>query len=78
METLERLGGILQGESLPPLVYAQVQTRLELDTADAARRGAIARLERRAERLGRDDWRAMFMNLPDSQQTLMLGVRREA
>lgn len=74
METLEGLGGILQGETLPPLVFAQVKTRRgDADVGEAVR-GAIARLERRTERLGRDDWRQKFLSLPDNKETLMLAM----
>jgi len=71
---LESLGGLLQGESLPPLVLAEVLAALErADEATAAANDARRRVERRAERLGRPEWRAFFLAVPDNARTLELG-----
>jgi tetratricopeptide (TPR) repeat protein len=71
MATLESLGGLLQGESLPPLALAEVLRAL--GRADEARRAADdgrARIERRAERLGRPEWRSLFFAIPDNAATM--------
>jgi len=71
MATLESHGGLLQGESLPPLVLAQVLRALGRE--DEARRVADdgrARIERRAERLGRPEWRSLFLSIPDNAATM--------
>jgi tetratricopeptide (TPR) repeat protein len=73
MQTLESLGGLLQGESLPPLVIVEVLRALERN--DDARRAAARareRLERRAERLSRPEWRSFFLAIPDNAATMRL------
>ncbi len=70
---LDSLGGLLQGESLPPLVHAEVLVALGRDDdAKSAASDARARLERRADLLGRPDWRALFMAIPDNAATMRI------
>jgi eukaryotic-like serine/threonine-protein kinase len=72
MEILGELGGLLQGESLPPLALASVQAALD-DRAGAARtiRDAEQRLLRRADRLEARH-RAGFLALPLNVETARL------
>lgn len=74
MQILERLGGLLQGESLPPLALARA---LHAAGDHAGARAAIAdarvRLLRRAERLG--DAKQTFLALPDNALTLQLAAK---
>ncbi len=73
MRTLDSLGGLLQGESLPPLVLVEALRALGRDEeATRAATDARRRLERRAERLGREAWRALFVAIPDNAATLRL------
>lgn len=75
MEILERLGGMLQGEALPPLVLAEsLKAAGKLEEAKVAARDAMARLERRTGRLGRADWKASFAALPDHERTRALAI----
>ncbi len=68
METLARLGGMLQGESLPPLALAMAREAVG-DGAGAlsAIEDARARLLRRAERIAGADRRASFLTHPDNR-----------
>lgn len=71
MPILQRLGGLLQGESLPPLALADaLDAAGDRAGARAAIEDARARLLRRAERLGRDDWRRSFLALRDNARTM--------
>lgn len=73
MTILERLGGLLQGESLPPLMLAKALHALDKrNAAFEAIEDARNRLLRRAQRLGREDWKQSFLALPDNQETLEL------
>lgn len=74
MEVLRRLGGILQGESLPPLIHAKILAELDRERARAAATWARDRLRERARRLGNSEWQASFLALPDNKQTLELDV----
>jgi hypothetical protein len=74
MELLRELGGLLQGESLPPLALAGV--RLALGDRSGARSAVLdarERLLRRAERVGPEQ-RAGFLALPVNAETLQLCV----
>jgi serine/threonine protein kinase/tetratricopeptide (TPR) repeat protein len=71
---LNELGGLLQGESLPPLV--SIETRLALGQREEARKAALdakLRLLRRAERLGAP-FRESFRALPDNARTFSLAA----
>lgn len=70
MQILERLGGLLQGESLPPLALARALHAAGDRGARAAISDARARLLRRAEKLG--DSKPTFLALPDNALTLQL------
>jgi eukaryotic-like serine/threonine-protein kinase len=73
MTILDSLGGLLQGESLPPLALARaLHASGDLEAARAAIADARTRLLRRADRLGNQDWRRSFLALPDNVQTLEL------
>jgi tetratricopeptide (TPR) repeat protein len=73
LETLQRMGGLLQGESLPPLIVAECYHALgRHEEAHAAIADAVQRLERRAQRLGSGAWRTSFFALHDNQRTLKL------
>lgn len=70
MAILERLGGMLQGEALPPLVLAEALRAMGLaGEARTAACDAIDRLERRTGRLERAEWRASFAAVPDHART---------
>ena len=70
MDTLTRLGGLLQGESLPPLMLARALHALGHDeVARAALADAVARLERRAARLPDPDWRVRFLAIDENRET---------
>jgi len=72
MELLRELGGLLQGESLPPLALAGVRRALgDEHAARAAVTDARERLLRRAERVGAAQ-RAGFLALPVNAETLRL------
>jgi len=76
VETLDRLGGLLQGESVPPLALAEaLDATGDRDAARAAIADARVRLERRADRLGDPGWRASFLAIADSARTLELAAR---
>jgi tetratricopeptide (TPR) repeat protein len=76
MDLLARLGGLLQGESLPPLVLAGCLLACgEREAARDAARDALARLQRRAARLPHAAWRETFLALDDNRLTLDLAVR---
>ncbi len=70
MRLLDEVGGLLQGNALPPLVLAEV-----LDARgqrEAARRAAIdanARLDRRVAALRDPDWRATFLAVDENVDT---------
>ncbi len=73
MEILERLGGILQGESLPPLALARALRAAGADDeARATIADARARLARRAARLQDPAWIASFEAIEDNAVTLRL------
>ncbi|NVB79369.1 MAG: AAA family ATPase, partial [Kofleriaceae bacterium] len=73
MAILERLGGLLQHETLPPLALARaLHGAGDVDAARAAIRDAHARLLRLADRLGDPAWRTSFLALPDHALTLEL------
>jgi len=76
MAVLERIGGLLQGESLPPLALALALSATD-DVAEErwAIADAIARLKRRATRLHDPGWIAQFRALPDNTRTLALAKR---
>jgi tetratricopeptide (TPR) repeat protein len=74
MAILEQLGGLLQGESLPPLILARALLAAGDAGAHAAITDANARLLRRADRLGDPSWRASFLALPDNAQTIALVI----
>ena len=70
MAGLEKLGGTFHGETLIPLVLVRSLRARGLD-ATAERADAIARLERRVQRLP-PEFRDHFLRLPHSQATLAL------
>jgi serine/threonine protein kinase/tetratricopeptide (TPR) repeat protein len=71
MQTLTELGGLLQGESIPPLARVEALTALGLGTqAEDAGGDAIERLRARAERLPEPGWRQTFLARADSRATL--------
>jgi tetratricopeptide (TPR) repeat protein len=73
MAILERLGGLLQHETLPPLALARaLHASGDLAAARVAIEDARARLLRRADRLGDPAWRTSFLALPDNTLTLEL------
>jgi hypothetical protein len=73
MLTLESLGGLLQGESLPPLALAEcLLADGRTDTALSALEDAHARLVHRTERLQNPDWQRTFLDLPDNVRTQQL------
>jgi eukaryotic-like serine/threonine-protein kinase len=73
MTTLEHLGGLLQGESLPPLTLARAYFALgQRDAAKAAIRDARERLQRRTDRLNRAEWQRSFSQLPEYRETMRL------
>ena len=68
---LERLGGLLQGESLPRVVLADALAATgQDDAARTQRQRARDDLVRRADRLPRADWRARFLAMPAHQAIL--------
>ena len=71
---LDELGGLLQGESVPPLALAEALSACGDPAAAAAWADARARLEARAARLGDDGWRATFLALPENRVTLAGGA----
>jgi tetratricopeptide (TPR) repeat protein len=73
MALLERLGGLLQGISLPPLLLAQaLEATGDPAGARAALVTAIARLQRRAATFTNPEWRARFLSLRDNRRTIEL------
>lgn len=71
MRTLERLGGMLQGEALPPLALAEARHAAgDREGALEAITDARARLFRRAERIAEPAWRAGFLEHPESRAIL--------
>jgi tRNA A-37 threonylcarbamoyl transferase component Bud32/tetratricopeptide (TPR) repeat protein len=73
--TLAALGGLLQGESLPPLALAEALIGCgDRAGAQVAIADAVARLEHRAARLGDEGWRAAFLALPDNVATRALAA----
>jgi tetratricopeptide (TPR) repeat protein len=71
MQALERLGGMLQGEALPPLALAMARDAAgDREGAEAAIADARARLARRAERIVDPAWRAGFLSHPESRAIL--------
>jgi hypothetical protein len=74
MALLRELGGLLQGESLPPLALASVRLALgDRPGARAAVSDAKERLFRRAERVGATH-RPGFLALPVNAETLRLAA----
>ena len=72
--TLDALGGLLQGESLPPLALAEALAGVgDPDGARAAIADAVARLDRRTARLD-PRWHASFRGLPDNLATVAAHV----
>lgn len=72
-EILVTLGGMLQGEAMPPLVLAEaLHAAGRTDEAREAVLDARARLERRVERLTRPEWRESFLAIPDNARTVEL------
>jgi tetratricopeptide (TPR) repeat protein len=70
---LERLGGLLQGTTLPPLLLAQaLEATGDTDGARAAMAAAITRLQRRAASFTDPEWRARFLALRDNRRTIEL------
>jgi len=69
--TLDALDGLLQGESIPPLALVEALRACGED-ATSAIASAKARLARRADRLGRDEWRASFLAIAENAATLAL------
>jgi hypothetical protein len=73
MAILDRLGGLLQGESLPPLILAQALTAVgDGQAAAAAIADAAARLHQRAARLPVPEWRESFLAISENRLTLEL------
>jgi hypothetical protein len=64
---------MLQGESSPPLALAEALAAAgDQAAARAAARDARARLEARAARLPRSEWRPSFLARPESTRILAL------
>lgn len=75
--TLEHIGGLLQGESLPPLILGEALAAMgRTDEAKRAFEAAARRLEKRAARLGNGTWAKSFLRLHDNRRTLEF-VRRD-
>ncbi|ACY14484.1 serine/threonine-protein kinase PknK [Haliangium ochraceum] len=75
MRLLDQLGGLLQGESLPPLVLAQaLHASGDHEAAIMAIRDAAVRLHRRAGRLPEPAWRTHFLAMPQNALTLQLAA----
>jgi hypothetical protein len=67
MEVLDRIGGLLQGESAPPIALAEALAATgDAEGAAAAWADARVRLLARADRLGDPAWRASFLALSES------------
>ena len=65
--TFERLGGLIQGESVVPLAYARaLRATGELERATAVLEKARARLDERAARIPREAWRDGFLAHPEN------------
>ena len=76
MALLKRLGGLLQGEALPPLALCEaLRAAGRRAAARDAAKDAYRRLTRRARAIGRDDWRARFLALDDHVATAVLHSR---
>ena len=76
---IDRLGGLLQGETTPPLALIEaLRAAGDVDGAAAAARDAQARLAARAARLGDPAWQASFLTLADNQRTLALAAELAA
>ena len=70
MTALDRLGGLLQGESLPPLLLASARMAAgDAEGARAAAEDAMARLTNRADRLGDARWRELFLARAENMRT---------
>ena len=73
MAILNRLGGLLQGESLPPLMLAKAYRSVgDGEAAWEAIEDARERMLKRAERLGKEAWKQSFLELPDNRETFEL------
>ncbi len=65
--TFERLGGLIQGESVVPLAYARaLRASGELERAAEVLAKGRARLDERAARIPREAWREGFLAHPEN------------
>jgi tetratricopeptide (TPR) repeat protein len=65
--TFERLGGLIQGESVVPLAYARaLRATGELERAAVVLAKGRARLDERAARIPREAWRDGFLTHPEN------------
>ena len=72
---IDRLGGLLQGETTPPLALVEaLRATGDEAGATAAAADALRRLRARAERLGDPAWQASFLTLPDNRRTAALAA----
>jgi serine/threonine protein kinase/tetratricopeptide (TPR) repeat protein len=75
MTILDQLGGLLQGESLPPLVRAQALHAIgDHHGATWAITDAALRVHRRAARLPVSAWRERFLAIAENRLTLELAA----
>jgi serine/threonine protein kinase/tetratricopeptide (TPR) repeat protein len=73
---LDRVGGLLQGSSLPPLAWAEALHRAgQQDRARAAAEDARGRLLARAARLPEPSWRTSFLAIAEHAETQALAAR---
>lgn len=73
MSILSRLGGMIQGEGLPPLMLVRtLHAAGDHDGAMAALTGAIARLDHRLSHLQDPAWRRAFLDKPTSRAIIEL------
>jgi tetratricopeptide (TPR) repeat protein len=73
MALVERLGGLLQGATLPPLLLAEaLEATGDSSGARAALAAALTRLQRRAACFTNPAWRTRFLALRDNRRTLEL------
>jgi serine/threonine protein kinase/tetratricopeptide (TPR) repeat protein len=73
MTILDRLGGLLQGESLPPLILAQALHAIgDRQAAAGAIADAATRLHGRAARLPVPAWQERFLAIAENRLTLEL------
>ena len=65
--TFERLGGLIQGESVVPLAYARaLRATGDLERAAVVLAKGRARLDERATRIPRESWRDGFLTHPEN------------